>query len=73
MSYGDLKLPVHICTKCIDQVFVHLIRRCTTSSLKPSVVNIRICWASCQADSAAEQLISKSRIFRGRSLGSAMI
>ena len=29
--------------------------------------------SSCQADGAAEQLISKSRIFRGRSLGSAMI
>ena len=29
--------------------------------------------SSCQADSAAEHLISKSRIYRGRSLGGAMI
>ena len=42
---------------------------------RPSILACPRCTnpGSCQADSAAEQLISKSCIFRRRSLGSAMI
>ena len=96
--YSDLKLPVHICTQCIDKIvsmLAHFIRHCT--SLKPTLAYHSIYWAvfdgiytqavssdrqfwryclcvdTAQADSAAEQLILKSRIFRGRSLGSAWI
>ena len=87
-GYGDLKLSVHICTVYWLRLCQSwLTSYDAVPALSRRWLSIHIYWAvfygmytqylqidsSCQADSATAQLISKSRIFRGRSLGSAMI